>query len=223
MSTIAPTPPEMTVEELASRVGAVPLCRIRTDPAPGDATEADVERVRRTESVLCELLDGVLVEKAVSDMSAFLAMALGRLLGNFVAPRQLGWIMGPDGFVWLFGKKLRSPDVSFVRRDQRPSGRLLVRGYADIAPALAVEIFSPGNTAGEMKQKRRDFFAAGTELFWIVYPERRGIEIFTAPETPCAVLGLEDTLDGGAVLPGFTLRVAELFAALDLGEERTGP
>jgi Uma2 family endonuclease len=225
MASIAPERTDMTADELAARVGPVPLSRIRNEPWPGDATEADVERIRRTESVLCELLDGVLVEKAVSDMSAFLAMALGRLLGNFVAPRQLGWTIGPDGFVWLLGKKLRSPDVSFVRRDQRPGGRLLVRGYAEIAPALAVEIFSPGNTAGEMKQKRRDFFAAGTELFWIVYPERREIEVFTAPEAPCAVLGLADTLDGGAVLPEFTLPVAELFAAVDLGplgDDRAG-
>jgi Uma2 family endonuclease len=113
-----------------------------------------------------------------------------------------------------------APDVSFVRRDQRPHGRLLARGYADVAPALAVEVFSPGNTAGEMEGKRKDFFAAGTELFWIVYPERREIEVSTGPETH-VTLGQTDTLDGGTVLPGFSLRIAELFAAVDLGETPT--
>lgn len=148
-------------------------------------------------------------------------MALGRFLGNFVAPRRLGWILGADGFVWLFGAQLRAPDVSFVRRDQRPRGRLLDKGYADIAPALAVEVFSPGNTVREIERKRADFFASGTELFWIVYPDRQEVEVSTSQETH-RVLRRDDTLDGGSVLPGFSLEVAELFAAVELEEQANG-
>jgi Uma2 family endonuclease len=138
------------------------------------------------------------------------------LLNLFIRPRKSGWILGPDGFVWLLGKRLRAPDVAFVRRDQRPDGKLVTKGYADVAPALAVEIFSPGNTVREIEQKRDDFFAAGTELFWIVYPERREIEVSTSPQAH-RTLGAGDTLDGGTVLSGFTLPVAELFAAAELG------
>ena len=216
MSTAVGPQASMTVEELAARVGAIPLWRIRIDPLPGFATEEDVERVLRQEGVLCELIDGVLVEKAVSEKTAFLAMTLGRLLGNFVAPRQLGWVLGPDGFVRLFGKHLRAPDVSFVRKDQRPGGKLLDTGYADVAPALVAEVFSPGNTAQEMERKRRDFFSAGSELFWLVDPERQEIAVYTAPES-CRVLQRHHTLDGGTVLPGFSLKVADLFAAIELG------
>lgn len=221
MATIALPQTDMTAEELATRVGAVPLWRIRNDPPPGFATEDDVERLRRDEGVLCELIDGVLVEKAVSDKTAFLAVVISTLLTNFVLPRRLGWVLGPDGFVWLFGTQLRAPDVSFVRKDQRPGGRLLDKGYADIAPALAVEVFSPGNTVREIERKRADFFAAGTELFWIVYPDRQEVEVSTGPETH-RVLGRDDTLDGGTVLPGFSLKVSELFAAVELGEEMNG-
>lgn len=223
MSTlIAPNPDftatsTLTAEELAARIGAVPLWRVRTDPPPGTATEADVERIRREEDRICELIDGVLVEKAVSDKTAFLAMELGRLLGNFVAATRLGWILGADGFVRLFGRLLRAPDVSFVRRDQRRGGEVLSTGYADIAPALAVEIFSPGNTTAELERKRAEFFAAGTELFWIVYPERREIVVSTGPDQH-RTLGPDDTLDGGSVLPGFMLKVAELFERVSLGE-----
>lgn len=67
MSTAALPQNEMTVEELAARVGTVPLWRIRTDPPPGAATEEDIQR---EESRLCELIDGVLVEKAVEFGSA---------------------------------------------------------------------------------------------------------------------------------------------------------
>lgn len=218
MPTIAPPESAMTVEELAARVGAIPYWRIRTVPPPGEATEDDVERVRREDGALCELIDGVLVEKAVSSKTSIVGMELGRLLGNFVIPRKLGWIQGSDGFTWLAVIQLRAPDVAFVRRNQRAGGKLPDRGYDDVAPALVVEVFSPGNTAKEMERKRREFFAAGTELFWIVYPDRQEIEVFTEPETH-RLLKQDDTLDGGTVLPGFSVKVGEIFAAVDLGDE----
>ena len=218
MSTVAPPPAEMTVEELAARVGAIPFWRVRTDPPPGTATEEDLERVRRETGRLCELIDGVLVEKAVSDKTTTIAAEIITFLNVFVRPRRLGWIQGPDAFTWVSPSQLRAPDVCFVRRDQRPGGKLLDRGYADIAPALVVEVFSPGNTAKEMEQKRREFFPAGTELFWIVYPNRQEIEVFTDTETH-RVLRRDDVLDGGAVLPGFSVKVSEIFAAVELGDD----
>jgi len=217
MSTIAPPESELTLADLMARVGDVPVGRVRRNPSPGTATEDDVERVRREEGRICELLDGVLVEKAVGDFSAFLAIELATFLNNFVRPRRLGWVMGADGFVRLMGTRVRAPDVSFVRRDQRAGGKLLMRGYADVAPALAVEVFSPGNTVSELEAKRSEFLAAGTLLFWIVYPERREIVVSTGPGEH-RLLTIADVLDGATVLPGFTLPVKELFASVDLGE-----
>jgi Uma2 family endonuclease len=223
MSTLIAADPEftaessLTAEELAARIGAVPLWRVRTDPSPGSATEADVERIRRDEDRICELIDGVLVEKAVSDKSAFVAAELIFFLNSFVRPRRIGWVLAPDGYVWLFGRHLRAPDVSFVRRNQRPGGKVLSTGYADVAPVLAVEVFSPGNTTAELERKRTEFFAAGTELFWIVYPERQEIVVSTGPDEH-RTLGPDDLLDGGTVLPGFTLKVADLFERVNLGD-----
>jgi Uma2 family endonuclease len=206
----------LTAEELAARVGAIPLYRIRLDPPPGNAVEDDVARLRREDGRLYELIDGVLVEKVSSELASFLGMELATRLGNFIAPARVGWIMGANGYVRLSGKNLRAADVSFVHRRQRPNG-LLTEGYADVAPMLAAEVFSPGNSAGEMDRKRREFFAAGAKLFWIVYPEEQEIEVYTAPDSG-HTLTRDDTLDGGTVLPGFTLRVSDLFAAADLGE-----
>jgi Uma2 family endonuclease len=217
MSTATLPQIEMTVEELAARVGPVPLWRVRTDPSPGTATEEDVERIRREEGRLCEIIDGVLVEKAVSTTTAFLAMEIGAILRNFVVAARLGWVLGADGFVWLLGTHLRAPDVSFFRRDQMPGGELPETGYADVAPALAVEVVSPGNTPREMEQKREIFFAAGTELFWIVFPDRREVEVWSDPRMH-RVLGDDDVIDGGNVLPGFSVPVAQLFANLNVSE-----
>jgi len=213
---LTPSPQiEMTAEELAARVGAVPLGRVRISPPPGTATEQDMERVRREESSLCELIEGVLVDKAVSTKTALIAATLISILRPFVSAGRLGWIAGPDGFTWITKTQLRAPDVSFIARDQLPGKRVPDQGYVDIAPALAVEIFSPGNTQREMEQKRSDFFDAGTQLFWIVYPDRQEVEVSTGPETH-RTAGRDETLDGGQLLPGFSLKVADLFADMDL-------
>ena len=218
MATVASNPQtaarELTVAELAVRFGSLPAGRIRTDVKPGTATEEDVSRVRREHGVLCELVDGVLVEKAVSDLTAFVAIEIGRILGNFVVPRKIGWLLGTDGFVRLFGTRLRAPDVSFVRKEQRPHG-LLRRGYADGAPALAVEVVSPGNTRREMEEKRAEYFAAGSELVWVVYPETQTVEVAISPGA-VVTLGRDDLLVGEPVLPGFAVRVGDLFDAADL-------
>ncbi|MBA3314984.1 MAG: Uma2 family endonuclease [Planctomycetaceae bacterium] len=205
--------PEWTVADLAERFGSLPASRIRTDVPPGTATEDDLERV----GALCELIDGVLVEKAVSDDSSIVGGILLRLLGNFVAERRLGWVHASDGFFWL-ASNLRAPDVSFTRKEQRPGG-LLRKGHSDVAPVLVAEVLSPGNTADEMARKRREFFARGTQLFWIVDPLARTIDVYTRPEKPDAVLRDDDTLTGAPVLPDFTLSVRELFDAAELSDE----
>jgi Uma2 family endonuclease len=206
---------DMTVEELASRVGAIPLWRIRSTPIPGTAIEDDVARVRRDESLLCELIEGVLVEKAVSNLAALIAIKLSSILDQFVSSRRLGWVLGPDGFLWVSRTKLRAPDVSFIARDQIPGGKFPREGYLALAPVLAVEIFSPGDTARELEEKRRDCFSAGTKLFWIIYPERQEAEVSTGLETHHTV-GRDGALEGGQVLPGFSLKIADLFSTLDL-------
>ena len=75
-------------------------------------------------------------------------------------------------------------------------------------------MLSRGNTPGEMAAKRRDYFTAGVALVWEIDPESRSIRVYSSA-TDLRTLGVEDTLDGGAVLPGFTLPVRQLFAELD--------
>lgn len=206
---------ELTVSELADRFGSLPARRVRVDISPGSATEDDVRRLRKT-GVFCELIDGVLVEKAVSGHTSLLAIEIAGLLRNFAKPRKLGWVLGCDGFLWPTGVLLRAPDVSFIRREQIPGGRYPQEpGYLHLAPAIAVEVFSPGKTKREMEEKRAEYHASGTELVWIVYPENRTIEV-SASADHVATLSAEDTLTGEPVLPGFAVKVADIFNAADL-------
>ena len=104
----------------------------------------------------------------------------------------------------------RLPDVSFTAWANLPSDNAHLQRVGNYAPDLAVEILSPSNSRREIERKRNEYFAAGTQLVWIIDPDARTVAVFTDPTTH-TVLTAADTLDGGAVLPGFTLPLADLF------------
>jgi Uma2 family endonuclease len=203
-----------TLADLVYRLGGVPLDRIRFHPAPGTATVADVIRVWEQEKRPCELVEGVLLEKTVGYIESQLAVFLAGLLNAFVRPRNLGIVTGADGTVELVADLVRIPDVAFTSWDRLPGRRRPTDAVPRLAPNLAVEVLSRGNTPGEMAAKRQDYFTAGVELVWEIDPERRTVTVYTSP-TAVTMLGVGDTLDGGAVLQGFTLPVADLFGELD--------
>jgi Uma2 family endonuclease len=215
MTTMTTSPPTIdTLADLLERLGGISPQRVRFHPLPGTATEEDVIAIERREKRLCELVDGVLVEKAMGYRESLLACALIEVLRAFVRPRNLGLVSGADGMMRLFPGLVRIPDVAFASWDRIPNRRVPTAPIPELAPDLAVEILSEGNTEAEMARKRREYFEAGVRLVWLVDPEARTVSVYTAPEQ-ATVLDATQTLDGGVVLPGFTLPLAELFAELD--------
>jgi Uma2 family endonuclease len=87
-----------------------------------------------------------------------------------------------------------------------------------VAPDLAVEVLSEGNTEAEMERKLREYFDAGVLLVWYVDPEARTVRVYTSPGE-ARLLGEEDTLDGGSVLPGFRLSIRGWFEEAGEREE----
>jgi Uma2 family endonuclease len=203
-----------TLADLLKRLGDIPLDRIRFRPPLGTATVQDVIDIQRREGKLCELVEGVLLEKAVGYRESGLAIFLGGLLNAFVIPRNLGVVTGPDGTVELMADLVRIPDVAFTSWDRLPGRRRPDAPVPRLAPNLAVEVLSRSNTPGEMKVKRQDYFSAGVQLYWEIDPVARTVAVFTSVSDMQA-LGVGDTLDGGTVLPGFSLPVRDLFAELD--------
>jgi Uma2 family endonuclease len=202
-----------TVADLIRRLGDIPPERILWNPIPGTATEADALRLVEGHH-LVELIDGILVEKAMGFPESFLAIWIGTCLNNFVVPRKLGIVGGPDLMVRLVGAQVRLPDVSYYPWTSIPHAGELREPVGRIAPALAVEVLSPSNTPREIQRKRVEFFNSGTQLFWVVDPKNETIQVFT-DEATFNVLTTDDTLDGGNVLSGFALPVSELFGYLD--------
>lgn len=208
-----------TLADLLEQLGGISPNRVRFRPAPGTATEEDVLTIRHSpERRLCELVDGVLVEKAMGFRESYLAIVLGSILWAFVEPRHLGLVVGADGMMRLASGLVRIPDVAFVSWDRFPNRRVPTAPIPDVAPDLAVEVLSVGNTPGEMARKRQDYFTAGVQLVWQIDPNTRTVEVFTAVDQ-CTVLYDMQILEGGTVLPGFTLSLHELFAALDVQGE----
>ena len=204
---------ELTAQEIADRFGPIPLRRVRLTPYP--ATDEDILHIHDTEGRLYELIDGILLEKTMGLRESFLAMFIGRMLGNFVEGRNLGAVTGPDGMMRLTGSIVRIPDVAFMRWEQFPGGRIQATPIPELYPDLAVEVLSAGNTAREMDGKLADYFAAGTSLVWFVDPRDRTVTVFASPDRSLAVrLAESETLDGGSVLPGFALAVRAIFAEL---------
>jgi Uma2 family endonuclease len=203
-------PDAITFEHVWERVGRVPLHRIRMKPPPGYATEQDVIRIQDREDISCELIDGVLVEKVMGVPESALAFQLGRFVGTFVADNDRGFITAPDGTFRLMPGLVRIPDLAFVAWEQLPRKYYPSEPVPDLAPRLAVEVLSAGNTKAEMDRKLRDYFLAGVVLVWFVDPDKRSGRVYTAPDET-RELSERDTLDGGAVLPGFVLPLVELF------------
>ena len=109
---------EWTVADLQRRFGPIPFSRIRQNPPPGTATEDDVLWLNDHEDRLCELVDGILVEKTVGLEESWLAVRLAGLLSLFVDPSNLGLVTGADGMYRLSQGLVRIPDVAFVSWDE---------------------------------------------------------------------------------------------------------
>lgn len=206
-------PPYETVGDIAAKWPDLPIARVRLNPTPGTATERDLIRVNGRKQGLYELLDGVLVRKPMVFEDSVLEVRLALSVGNFVIPRNLGVLFLTNRPFRVAPGQVRLPDIAFVTRAKfrrRRRGEAISR----LVPDLAVEVLSRSNTKREMDRKLREFLAAGTRLVWHVDPRKRTVRVFTEPGRS-TLLGAGDTLDGGDVLPGFTLPLRELFAELD--------
>ena len=140
-----------------------------------------------------------------------IAVALAILLQLWTQRTGGGYVGVEAGYV--LGHEpdtVRGPDVSYVRADRIPASGV-PEGFWMVAPDLAVEIVSPSETADEVREKVRDYLAAGTPLVWTIYPRTSEVVAHTA-DGLARTYRREDVLEAPDVLPGFSCRVAELFA-----------
>jgi Uma2 family endonuclease len=205
-----------TVADVQDRVGNVPESRILSFPAPGTATVQDLLDQSITKGRPCELVDGILLEKAMGWNQGFLGLWIGTLINLYLMENNIGLAAGADGMVRFKLNLVRLPDVSFIRWDRvdNPDDLENAAGvFLEAAPDLVVEVLSPGNTIREMEIKLKEYAQAGVKLVWYVDPERKEVDVYPKGNpTRKQTLGMDGTLDGRDVLPGFQLPVARIFA-----------
>ena len=140
------------------------------------------------------------------------------LVASEVLVRLHAWSRnGPEGRVGVESglvlsrdpATVRGPDVLYVRPDHVPEIGV-PEAFWNVAPDLAVEVVSPGEEAADVREKVRDYLAAGTPLVWVVYPRTREVMVHT-PDGLARTYGEGDVLEGFEVLPEFTCAVTDLF------------
>jgi Uma2 family endonuclease len=163
-----------------------------------------------------ELVEGELRQMSpAGGEHGFLSNQISWLLTEHVQRNDLGLVFCAEtGFqIGRNPDTVLAPDVSFIRKERIAVTGIPPEFYPE-APALVVEVVSPGDTAEEVDAKLRRWLAAGVEMGWVVFPGGRSVTVYRALDD-IRVLTVDDTLDGGDVVPGFECRVGDLFTALD--------
>jgi Uma2 family endonuclease len=162
-----------------------------------------------------ELVDGVIEESPLTgEEHGVIVSELTMLIGIRAQINNLGRVTAAGTGYLLHadsrnGDTVLAPDVAFVSYKRAVA---LSKKYADVAPDLAVEVVSPSEPYAKIARKVGLYLRYGTRLVWIVDPESQTIAVHTAKNT--RTLGVSDTLDGGDVLPGFSLPVRYIFASV---------
>lgn len=130
---------------------------------------------------------------------------------TFLKSNKIGRVVTESGTVTdRKPDTVRGPVISYYSKERLPLEQRVVK-YADVSPDLCVEVISPSNTRKQMRDKIKEYFFAGVRMVWMVDPEDHSVAVFLAPNESRTVYE-NGTLDGGEVLPGFSCKVADLFA-----------
>lgn len=160
-----------------------------------------------------ELVEGELVIMSpAGGAHGAVALRWGASLLAFVEAHDLGYVTAAEtGFILhrsADGKDVvRAPDAAFIAKERLPDG--LPEGFVPLAPDLAVEVVPPTDTAEDIQAKIADYLKYGVRLIWFGYPRSKTVIVQTAAGAIIKRIG--DVLDGGDVLPGFSLPVSAIF------------
>ena len=178
---------------------------------PGDLTAEDFERITQ-DGVRQELLNGKLFNTAPLDEEhRNAARNIERRLRPFVLPRQLGWVRGIGTGVLLERNPdtIKAPHILYVPVADLPDGPGIKR-YIETIPAWVCQIITPEDYQCTVSDRTDLWLSLGVLMVVEVYPAERAVMIHRR-NVPFVTLSGDDTLDGGDVLPGFTLPLSEIF------------
>ena len=156
-----------------------------------------------------EIVDGQPEEKTMGGARhGGVGVRFAAELWMYVKANRLGGVYGPDT-MFRIGKNTRLPDVAFVSAARIPEAGE-PEGTWELAPDLAVEIISPSDLWEKVIGRVEAYFAAGVRQVWLISPTSRTLTIYHWP-TRMTILTKTDELTDDEIVPGFRLKIAELF------------
>jgi Uma2 family endonuclease len=168
----------------------------------------EFQRLPEQEGKHYELDEGeLLVEASPAARHNLIRQRIALKMMSFVESQDSGIVLEEMDFR-LSSDTVRNPDVAFVDKEHLKKIDL-DRSPIDGAPALAVEVISPANTAQDLARKTQQYLKSGTRTVWIVHPSVRMVEIHSTS----GVLQVRepDALQESALLPGFSLSLKYIF------------
>ncbi len=155
---------------------------------------------------LFELIDGEIIEKMTTEQHGVIAALIATFINIFLFEHPIGRVAVESRHRPAQpNRNNRLPDISFVTNEHP----LTTRGSAPYIPELCIEIQSPDDSAKQMADTAAFYLANGAKMVWLVYPSKQLVETLTLDDRE--LLGVEDTIDGGDVLPDFKLEVKKVF------------
>ena len=158
-----------------------------------------------------ELIRGEIVAMAPAfDDHGETAMSLSILLGQYVRTNKLGRMYAAEtGFLIAENPDtVRAPDMAYIATDRMPPKG--PPGWVRVMPDLVAEVVSSGDRPAEISEKVQMWLDAGVKLVWVLYPTRQVIEVYQPNQAPVTLTG-GAMVDGGSVVPGFSVPVAHIF------------
>ena len=178
----------------------------KTKPTTAD----ELLRLPRGEGKRYELFRGVLVEKMpTGDPHGDVTILTSYFLTQYTFESGHGVTRtGEPGYrLERDPDTVRAPDVAWIAPGRIPAG---TQGYPELAPDLAVEVKSPGNSNAEMAAKAAMWLCYGSRQSWVLNPENTTVTIHR-PNAEPVTLTEDDVFDGGNLLPGFSIPVWRFF------------
>ena len=179
----------------------------QTKPITAEAFISFIQRPEN-EGRRFELIDGEIVEKMPTQLHAFIANLFNAVLYIYFQSNPIGWAFS-ELRIKLPNDDLNDtiPDISVVLkagREFNPNEPLT------FMPDLAIEIKSPTDSLIKMRKKANYYLENGSKIVWLVDTQRRKVEVYTVDDTE--ILGSNDVLEGGDLLPNFKLPVSDLWS-----------
>jgi Uma2 family endonuclease len=154
----------------------------------------------------------LIIMSPAGSFSSNLNFRLSILFGNWVeANPNVGYGFDSSGGFTLPDRSMRSPDVSFIKKEKWEALKLEEqKKFAPICPDFVIELRSESDSLVQLKNKMTKWIKNGCQLGWLIDPIEKKSYVYKPNTSVEEVIGFDKKLSGGNLLPGFELDLKRL-------------